>query len=269
MVCPAIHAISHLALDTIRIGPGIIYSQWLMERMIGILGGFVTQPSNPYANLAQRLIRLAQVNALKAMDPSLRTSADSFALPRGAVDIGNGYTLRRAKDTAARSVTDREMAALRVYLREQGFAVADDFVLKIARSRWKEELKPINKLRMARNVQLTLGGNVHVAEVHYYMILTDSTGTEHYLAVGSFYGAPHAELYKASQGTYISMPHARDKDVRVFSVTCISSVVMMAPDPRYGKFFQDGTEDNRYFMMSKPGVKTMSFIGIEEDDIDD
>ncbi|KAK7024202.1 hypothetical protein VNI00_016510 [Paramarasmius palmivorus] len=282
MIRPAIHAISHIALDTARIGPGIIYSQWTMEHMIGVLGDLVMQPSNPYANLANRLIRLAQVNALKAMDPTLQTESKSAGLPRGAKDIGGGYSMQRAMDTAARAVSAVEMVAIRQYLQRQGVEVEENYTLKvtrwarvglpngqIARSRWKEELKPSNRLRRARNVQVNLDSKSRIAEVHFYMSL-EIGGIDHHLAIASFYGPPNPRLYQESSGTYITMPHARDVDVRVVLITSIKAVVMMAPDPRYHKFFGDGESGtNHYFMMSKPGLKISEFMGLAEEDVEE
>ncbi|KAF8225593.1 hypothetical protein L208DRAFT_1305537, partial [Tricholoma matsutake] len=49
----SIHALTHLAPETVRIGPGICSSQWTMEGTIGNLVAEICQPSNPYANLSQ------------------------------------------------------------------------------------------------------------------------------------------------------------------------------------------------------------------------
>ncbi|KAJ8087449.1 hypothetical protein PM082_006279 [Marasmius tenuissimus] len=133
MVRPAVHATSHIALDTVRIGPGIIYSQCTMERLIGYLVELIRQHSNAFANLAQQSIRVATVNILKALDPTLQTEMDIPLLPRGAEEVGDGYSLRRAKDTAARPVTEREMAAIRAYLQEQGLTISESFTTNITR----------------------------------------------------------------------------------------------------------------------------------------
>ena len=53
MVRPAIHTLSHVAPEVARVGPGIIYSQWGMERTIGNLGKEIKQHSNAFANLGQ------------------------------------------------------------------------------------------------------------------------------------------------------------------------------------------------------------------------
>ncbi|KAL0562475.1 hypothetical protein V5O48_019612, partial [Marasmius crinis-equi] len=114
----------------------------------------------------QRAIRVAMVNILKALDPTLKTEPEVLSLPRGALDLGEGYSLRRAKDTAAHPVVAVEMAAIQEYAHKHGLDVRNDFKVnvtrwarvglpngQIARSRWKEELKPLNQIRMARKVE--------------------------------------------------------------------------------------------------------------------
>ena len=72
----SIHALTHLAPETVRIGPGICSSQWTMEQSIGDLGGEIRQPSNIYANLSQRGLLRSQINALKAMVPDLEEAVN-------------------------------------------------------------------------------------------------------------------------------------------------------------------------------------------------
>ena len=63
-VRPCIHSVVHLPCEVLRIGPPVCSSQWTLERTIGNLGEEIKQPSNPFANLSQRGIWHAQVNAL-------------------------------------------------------------------------------------------------------------------------------------------------------------------------------------------------------------
>ena len=55
-VCPCVHLLTHIASKVHRVGPGIVTSQWTMERAIGNLGHEIHQPSNPYANLSHRAV---------------------------------------------------------------------------------------------------------------------------------------------------------------------------------------------------------------------
>jgi hypothetical protein len=166
----SIHALLHLAPEVTRIGPPICSSQWTMERTIGNLGEEIRQPSNPYANLSQRGLFRCQVNALTAMIPDLSPPPPS--LPRGAVDLGQGYVLLRARDRYDRLMRPQEASALLHYLRRatgegSSESINCDWCPKVtrwarlrllngqvARSHWKESLKPLGKLRTARNVKV-------------------------------------------------------------------------------------------------------------------
>jgi hypothetical protein len=166
-VRPVLHGVLHLAPEVTRVGPGLCASQWTIERTIGNLGEEIRQPSNPYANLSQRGLRRCQVNALKAIFPDLEPNEDG--LPRGAIDIGNSYILLRAMQKNPKPMHPCEAGALRVYLQENGGSMSNGWCPsvyrwarlrlpngQIARSAWKEKLKPLSKVRMARNVKVYL-----------------------------------------------------------------------------------------------------------------
>lgn len=170
----SLHNLQHACHEIIRLGPGACSSQWTMERTIGNLTEEMKQPSKPYANLSQRALFRAQINALYAMIPTLdKDSKTEGKLPRGSVDLGDGYVLLRAMDTCRRVITQPEEAALKDYLSripECDPDLLDDrwetTVVRwarlrlpngqIARSAWKESLKPLEKVRMARNVKVIL-----------------------------------------------------------------------------------------------------------------
>jgi len=80
-----------------RVGPGAYTTQFTMEHTIGNLGQEIRQPSNPFANLARRALQRSQVNALKSIFPELN-SKSIFQLPKGAVDVGDGYIMLRPRD---------------------------------------------------------------------------------------------------------------------------------------------------------------------------
>jgi hypothetical protein len=137
-----------------------------MERTIGNLGQEIRQPSNPYANLSQRGLLRSQINALKAMVPDLDPSAPT--VPRGGKDCGYGYVLLRAKDNVLRAMRPCEKLAFAAYLSDtHALQVAEDWSPgiarwarlglpngQVARSSWKEKLKPLKKVRMARNIKV-------------------------------------------------------------------------------------------------------------------
>ena len=107
------HAISHTPFETFRIGSLICTAQFTMEPTIGDLGGEIRQPSNPFANLAERALRRARDNALKAMIPDL----DAPHLPKvPIIELGDGFTLLHAREDRARPVSDHEDMVIFRYL---------------------------------------------------------------------------------------------------------------------------------------------------------
>jgi hypothetical protein len=162
----SIHALTHLAPETVRIGPAICSSQWTMERTIGNLVAEIRQDSNPYANLSQRGLERSQVNALKAIYPDLDEEANS--IPRGAIDLGDDFVLLRAKERTFYKLSPEYLTALKIFLLKAYNMVLPEEISvsvqrwarlnlptgQVARSRWKESLKPLVKVRMARNVKV-------------------------------------------------------------------------------------------------------------------
>ncbi len=117
-VRPCIHGLAHLVLETLRLGPGAIYSQWAMERTIGNLGQEIKNDKDPFANLTTRALERCQVNALAGMIPDLDipgrkepNSVSSTARP-----VGGGYFLLRAKDRSHKKIPEAEAVALKAYL---------------------------------------------------------------------------------------------------------------------------------------------------------
>jgi hypothetical protein len=86
------HAPMHLAPGTVQLGPVAIYAQWVMEQLIGSLGEEIGLHSDPYENLGQRAVRRCMINALR-----IYTQALIKSVPRGGLDLGDGYALLRAK----------------------------------------------------------------------------------------------------------------------------------------------------------------------------
>ncbi|OBZ69205.1 hypothetical protein A0H81_10833 [Grifola frondosa] len=85
-----------------------------MERIIGDLGSEIKQHSNPYANLSQCAVQREQVNALKAMIPSLDPSRGLSIIPHSALKLEDGYVLLHARDVQDRNVTHEEARNSRI-----------------------------------------------------------------------------------------------------------------------------------------------------------
>lgn len=103
------------------------------------------------------------MNALKAMIPDLKPAKGP---PRGSKDLGDGYRLLRARDTAARWPPPADQDAITAFLIHANLEVLPDDVGirrwarlalpngQIARCRWKERDRELGQVRMARNVQV-------------------------------------------------------------------------------------------------------------------
>ena len=163
-VWPCIHSVVHLPRKVLRLGPPVCSSQWTLERTIGNLGEEIKQPSNPFANLSQRGIRRARVNALKALIPDLAPDkTDAYSLPRGARDLGDSFILLCAREEVPSPLRDCEADALRDLLPaaqiEDEICVRRWAKLRLPTgqncySTWKETQKPIEKCHTARNVKV-------------------------------------------------------------------------------------------------------------------
>jgi hypothetical protein len=159
----SIHTLLHVGPEVPRLGPGSGYTQWPMERTIGNLGEEIRQPSQPFANLAERGARRAQVNALIALLPNL---APEKSLSHLSEDIGDNFILSMA-DTCARSISDFEKNAIRAFFLSRNIEIHEDLRLRkwgrlrlpnlqFVRTAWKEAPKALNKIRISRNIMVSI-----------------------------------------------------------------------------------------------------------------
>jgi hypothetical protein len=161
---PCLHSLVHLPCEVIHLGPPVCSSQWTLEWTIGNLGEEIKQHSNPFANLSQRGIRRAQVNALKAMIPLLDTGTlDKGWLPCGSKDLGNGFILLCARESDLHPLHDCEVDTLHNYLGivSLGLRTLVQCWAKLriptgqnCYSAWKEKQKPLERQQTAWNVKV-------------------------------------------------------------------------------------------------------------------
>ena len=104
-----VHSLTHLGPETARIGPPSLSAQWTMERIIGVLGSLIKQPSNPFANLTEQAKKIAEINAIVAIWPELESAKKD---PHGSIKIGDGYLLLGPKDENPYSLSHAEQTAL-------------------------------------------------------------------------------------------------------------------------------------------------------------
>jgi len=159
-----VHSLTHLARETHRLGPLSLSAQWTMERIIGVLGSLLMQPSNPFANLVAQAQKMAHINALVAMWPSFEKEPDD---PRGSIDLGDGYLLLGPKeDSGPHYINTTEETALDTFCsgRQDSEGVDRKSVYRwgrlklpteqIARSGWKELDRCSDMARTDRNVRV-------------------------------------------------------------------------------------------------------------------
>ena len=299
-VRPALHLLTHYGPETNRVGPLALLAQWVMERTIGNLGAELRQPSNPFANLAQRGLLRSQINALKAMFPDLEP--DKSAMPAGSLDIDDGYVLLRKRDKAAHAVRECEADSIRTYLTD---ALGDAAVLRwsgtvirwarvrlpngqVARSLWGESDRK-RRPRRARNVtvnflflwndvrklislfQLTLDNVIRVAEVQYYFAISMNDDRK-YVALVSLLDPPDARLYESSHGTLSVHEYNGDDNLIVVDIKSIRSSIALVPFPPPDN--PTDADRNLFFMFDDLGFDVAEMdvdadVGANDDDNDD
>ena len=161
------HGLSHLAPDVARLGPGVYSSQWTLEHTIGNLGQEIKQPSKSYANLVNCGLHRSQLLALHAMLPDL--ALDAQGLPRGAVDLGDGFVLLRAQDESCITLNRDHADVIHAFLLSE-LGVPIDWVpryiqwarlclpnMQITRCMWKEPscMSSAECVRCSHNVKVS------------------------------------------------------------------------------------------------------------------
>jgi len=98
-----------------------------------------------------------------------------------------------------------------------------------------------------------------IAEVLYFALFQVEE-TQHVVAVVSLYGHPHQELLAKSSNTYYTVQHLRDTRISVIPVKSITAVIAMIPDEQFRKFEQDGTEEDHWQLVEKPGLQLLNRV---------
>lgn len=107
-----------------------------------------------------------------------------------------------------------------------------------------------------------------LAEV-YYFVLFQVEGAQHAVAVVSLYGKPHKELLAKSSNTYYTVQHLRNAGICVVPAKSIIAVVAMIPDQQFRKFTNDGTQEDRWQLVEKPGLQLLNMVLHAEDRTDE
>jgi hypothetical protein len=168
----SIQLLTHIGPETVRAGPVACYAQWTMETAIGNLGNEIRQDLDPYANISQRGLLRAQLNSIRSMMPHVLLNSETD-VPRGGIDIHDGYVLLRACEEVAADVRDVEATAILHYWGDRGWPNQDGWPhtvkrwarlrlpnQQVARSSWMES-RSRRKLRRTRNVKVSCSINTY------------------------------------------------------------------------------------------------------------
>ncbi|KAF8350962.1 hypothetical protein F5887DRAFT_189133 [Amanita rubescens] len=298
LIRPCIHAMVHVAQETARCGPLHLLAQWVLENTIGNLGREVRQPSNAFANLAERGLIRAQQNALRAIIPD----SDGH-LPNGAMPLDNGFALLRARQKKPQRLQcEAEVAALRIYyLNSRGIdesQVTEDerqviegewqvieAHLRIqkwarlllpnrqeVRSAWKDGRRSDG--RNSRNVKLQLNSKTVFGEVQYYfMWQIQEEAPVHPLAMIYLYSDPIPGLLEDSFETLHVCKYLGSLSIAVVDVRVIQSLVAMIPFPLSEQEAPDARLSNTFFVgeklaLQENGQPTSDDLEDDEDEVD-
>jgi len=223
-----------IQIASIRCGPLNLVAQWALENTIGNLGREVHQHSNPFANLSERGLLRAQINAFKAIYPQFDCTA---SLPRGAQEIERGYVLLCARDRHTVELSDeQEIHVFKSFLLACGNPQQKLSIIRwarlqlpngqIARSAWKE-LQNKNT-RNSRNVKIVRGDDVDYAEVLFFFQFSPSNDNRAFALV-SLYSKPDGELLRQSFGTLWVAKYLGKGALGIVAVESVHSVVAMVP----------------------------------------
>jgi hypothetical protein len=156
-----VHSLIHLGPETIRLGPPALSAQWTMERVIGVFGSLLRQPSNIFSNLREQAKKVAEINAVVAMWPEIEIKTGE---PRGSLNLGQGYILLGPKDTKPYPLSPAERTALATFYSDLPLEHPQTSVYRwgrllipteqTARSRWKEVDRSSRAARTDRNVKV-------------------------------------------------------------------------------------------------------------------
>ncbi|KAF8874896.1 hypothetical protein BD779DRAFT_1450538, partial [Infundibulicybe gibba] len=286
------HLLTHLGPETVRAGPLSCYAQWTMETVIGNLGEEIRQDYDPYANISQRGLLRAQMNAIQSMLPDYPLVGPA-APPRGSINLGDGYHLLCACDKVLREVSPREATAIKGYWAEKGWPNLDGWMKavkrwgrlqlpngQIARSCWAENRtrRALRKTTVTKActfptrfkyyiyllLQVIFQNRTQFMDIQYFFRLSFGD-TVHTLALASMFSPPNLQLLQASFQVVYECHHQGDQALVVFDAKEIQSVVAMVPSFQISPDGQITRPETKYFMIEKPGLDIATALGIVED----
>ena len=158
-----VHSLIHLGPEATRLGPPSLSAQWTMERMIGVFGSLLRQPSNIFSNLREQARRVAEINAMVAMWPEIEVERGEL---QGSLNLGQGYVLLPPKDSKPYLLSPAEKTALDTFYSDlpipehnqrrsvYRWGRLDIPTEQTARSFWKEVDRTSSAARTDRNLKV-------------------------------------------------------------------------------------------------------------------
>ncbi|KAI0716630.1 hypothetical protein C8Q76DRAFT_617213 [Earliella scabrosa] len=276
---PCVHLLGHIIPEIYRAGPGASYSQWTTENYIGNITREMKQDVTPYANLAERAARRAQLIALQAIFPTLDRTPPLN--PPTAIACGEGYWIMPAMERTAHKIeVASEIQAIHRYLRTVGHTDIDPawipWFRKWARLRiptgqivrtawkecdWEEKGRSVRRARMIKDTKDRFG------EVQYFFQM-QIRGVVKTFAMVTTFSAPDVEILRSSCNVLRACTFQRDSQVMV-PVEDIAAGVAMVPLPltETEKVLPNtaALERDRFFVVEKPGLDIAMLRGEWED----
>ena len=124
----SVHLLMHIGPETFRIGPLACYAQWTLETAIGNLSQEIRQDCDIFTNLTQRAVIRAQVNSLCARFPQIKFKlGDHNGVSTCMREFNGGYAFLPCCEEFPSPLTIYELAAFKVYWREQGWPNVDSW----------------------------------------------------------------------------------------------------------------------------------------------
>ncbi|KAF6762335.1 hypothetical protein DFP72DRAFT_1165143 [Ephemerocybe angulata] len=261
---PVLHTLIHTPLEAQRVGPGTYTTQFENERAIGDLGKEIRQPSNPFGNIAQIAARMARKNALKLIYPELERIKP---LPRGAYDVGNGYTFLTPRTQKATTISG---AAGRCILARLGKDSVEKYGRcslpngQVLRSMYAESSLVKRAPGITRNAKLKINGKTEYGQVEFFFLHITGRNAETGLdikvpyALVTLYSQPIENIWEDSYKTCWACTKLPD-EYQVVPITAVEACVSMQP-----MVSMAGDPLNMFQVVEKAGIDDMILSGYSE-----
>ena len=266
-----VHSLTHLGPETDRIGPPSLSAQWTMERMIGILGSLINQPSNPFANLTEQAKKIVEVNALVAMWPDLEHPKPTPTVPSTSA-ADTSYLVLKTRSPTIYLISNKPRFKISTLVSRVPrtshrvlFIDGDDSKFPTSKSpvpigkRWCAHLEqrvPIRILRYTNlpnlcltfinvTLQVLHQGAIRIVEARFYF-RADVSGTRETLVLCSLYSPADEQLNRTTHGALNVFEYKGEDALIIIQATAVLSVVTMVPFSE-----RDQRHPARFFLVEK------------------